>query len=98
MCAASQACAAELRSLLRVPAHRYCVLDDPTALPDAEVDKLYQALQALKAAHAALLTPDSTTQRVSGPVLAGLVAVRHAVPMLIIRTVCNPPAVHLKVG
>jgi DNA ligase (NAD+) len=77
--------AAALRELLHHHAHRYYVLDDPE-LPDAEYDKLYQELQAIEAEHPELLTPDSPTQRVIGKVLDGFVPVRHAVPMLSIRT------------
>ncbi len=77
--------AAELRALLSRHAHRYYVLDDPQ-IPDAEYDRLFQELQALEAAHPSLLTPDSPTQRVLGRVLDGFVPVRHAVPMLSIRT------------
>jgi DNA ligase (NAD+) len=77
--------AAELRTLLSHHAHRYYVLDAPE-LPDAAYDALFQELQALEQAHPALLTPDSPTQRVIGKVLDGLVAVRHALPMLSIRT------------
>jgi DNA ligase (NAD+) len=66
-------------------AHRYYVLDDPE-LPDAEYDALFQELQALEAAHPVLRTPDSPTQRVVGQVLDGFAPVRHAVPMLSIRT------------
>ena len=77
--------AAELRALLQHHAHRYYVLDAPE-LPDAEYDRLFQELQALEAAHPELLTPDSPTQRVIGQVLDGLVAVKHALPMLSIRT------------
>jgi DNA ligase (NAD+) len=77
--------AAELRSLLHHHAHRYYVLDAPE-IPDAEYDRLFQELQALEAAHPELLTPDSPTQRVIGRVLDGFAPVRHAVPMLSIRT------------
>ena len=77
--------AAGLRVLLRHHAHRYHVLDAPE-LPDADYDALYQALQAIEAAHPTLLTPDSPTQRVLGQVLAGFAPVRHAVAMLSIRT------------
>ena len=77
--------AAELRRLLRQHAHLYYVLDAPT-LPDTEYDRLYHALQAIEAAHPALLTPDSPTQRVLGQVLDGFKPVRHAVAMLSIRT------------
>jgi DNA ligase (NAD+) len=77
--------AAELRALLHHHAHRYYVLDAPE-IPDAEYDRLFQELQALEAEYPALLTPDSPTQRVLGQVLPGLTPVRHAVPMLSIRT------------
>ena len=77
--------AAELRAQLHHHAHRYYVLDDPE-LPDAAYDALFQELQALEAAHPALRTPDSPTQRVVGQVLDGFAPVRHAVPMLSIRT------------
>jgi DNA ligase (NAD+) len=77
--------AAALREQLHHHAHRYYVLDAPE-IPDAEYDRLFQELQALEAEHPGLLTPDSPTQRVIGKVLEGFVPVRHAVPMLSIRT------------
>ncbi len=77
--------AASLREQLQHHAHRYYVLDEPE-IPDAEYDRLFQELQALEAQHPELLTADSPTQRVIGKVLPGFVPVRHAVPMLSIRT------------
>ncbi|MCH8181036.1 MAG: NAD-dependent DNA ligase LigA [Proteobacteria bacterium] len=77
--------AAALREQLNAHAHRYHVLDAPS-IPDAEYDRLFQALQALEAEHPELRTPDSPTQRVLGQVLDGFEPVRHAVPMLSIRT------------
>ena len=77
--------AAELRATLQHHAHQYYVLDEPQ-IPDAEYDRLFQELQALEEAHPELRTPDSPTQRVGGRVLDGLVPVRHALPMLSIRT------------
>ncbi|MCU0955897.1 MAG: NAD-dependent DNA ligase LigA [Hydrogenophaga sp.] len=77
--------AAELRAQLHHHAHRYYVLDDPE-VPDAEYDRLFRELQALEMQHPELLTPDSPTQRVGGAVLDGFATVRHAVPMLSIRT------------
>lgn len=77
--------AAELRTALHHHAHRYYVLDDPE-IPDAEYDRLFQALQAIEEAHPELRTPDSPTQRVIGRVLDGFTPVQHAVPMLSIRT------------
>jgi len=77
--------AQRLRDLLHHHAHLYHVLDAPR-IPDAEYDRLFQALQALEQAHPSLRTADSPTQRVMGRVLEGLAPVRHAVPMLSIQT------------
>jgi len=77
--------AAELRDELHHHAHQYYVLDAPE-IPDAEYDRLFQSLQALESEHPELRTPDSPTQRVLGRVLEGFRPVRHAVPMLSIRT------------
>jgi DNA ligase (NAD+) len=65
--------------------HAYYVLDAP-AIPDAEYDRLFQELQALEAAHPQLISADSPTQRVGGKPLPEFAQVRHAVPMLSIRT------------
>nr|WP_315204637.1 NAD-dependent DNA ligase LigA [uncultured Albidiferax sp.] len=74
-----------LRAQLNAWSHSYYVLDAPT-VPDAEYDRVFRALQALEAAHPALLTADSPTQRVGGKPLPEFASVRHAVPMLSIRT------------
>ena len=74
-----------LRAQIEHHAQLYYTLDAPV-LPDAEYDKLFRELQALEAAHPDLVTPDSPTQRVIGRVLDGFKPVRHAVPMLSIRT------------
>ena len=76
---------ADLRAQLHHHAHRYYTLDDPE-IPDAEYDRLFQALQALEAEHPELLTADSPTKRVGGRVLDSFTPVRHAVPMLSINT------------
>ena len=76
---------AQLREVLHHHAHQYYVLDAPQ-IPDVEYDRLFKALQALEDAHPELRSPDSPTQRVLGQVLDGFTAVRHAVPMLSIRT------------
>jgi len=80
-----------LRALLHHHAHRYYTLDDPE-IPDAEYDRLFQALQALEAEHPELLTAGSPTQRVGGKVLNGFAPVRHVVPMLSINTETNTEA------
>jgi len=65
--------------------YAYYVLDQPT-VPDAEYDRLFRELQAIEAGHPELVTPDSPTQRVGGKPLDAFASVRHAVPMLSIRT------------
>ncbi len=65
--------------------HEYYVLDAPS-VPDAAYDKLFRELQALEAEHPELRTSDSPTQRVGGKALDGFAPVKHAVPMLSIRT------------
>ncbi len=79
------AAARRLREEIARHDHAYYVLDAPT-VPDAEYDRLYRELQALEAAHPELVTPDSPTQRVAGAASSAFVEVRHAVPMLSIRT------------
>jgi DNA ligase (NAD+) len=74
-----------LRAALHQHAHQYYVLDAPS-IPDAEYDRLFRELQALEAARPDWLTPDSPTQRVGGKPLDAFASVRHAVPMLSIRT------------
>ncbi|MEY4100301.1 MAG: NAD-dependent ligase LigA, partial [Pseudomonadota bacterium] len=76
---------AQLRQTLHDHAHRYYVQDAPT-IPDAEYDRLFRQLQALEARHPELVTPDSPTLRVGGRALEQFEPVRHAVPMLSIRT------------
>ncbi|MHB1353122.1 MAG: NAD-dependent DNA ligase LigA [Thiobacillus sp.] len=80
-----QARAAALRREIERHNYAYYVLDAPI-IPDAEYDRLYRELEALEAAHPELVAADSPTRRVGGQPLAGFKAVRHAVPMLSIRT------------
>ena len=82
---AAQARLQTLRAQLHHHAHQYYVLDTPQ-IPDAEYDRLFQELQAIEAAHPEWVTPDSPTQRVGGKPLEQFASVRHAVPMLSIRT------------
>ncbi|MDI9330081.1 MAG: NAD-dependent DNA ligase LigA [Alphaproteobacteria bacterium] len=76
---------AELRRVLLEHAHRYYVLDEPS-IPDAEYDRLMHELHNLEQAHPSLRSPDSPTQRVGGQALDAFAQVRHAKPMLSIRT------------
>jgi DNA ligase (NAD+) len=63
----------------------YYVKDSPR-IPDAEYDKLFRELQALENQYPELCCSDSPTQRVGGKPLDIFLPVRHAVPMLSIRT------------
>ena len=74
-----------LRDLLNTYGHQYYVLDAPT-VPDAEYDRLLRELQQLETVYPELLTADSPTQRVGGKPLDAFISVRHALPMLSIRT------------
>jgi DNA ligase (NAD+) len=75
----------KLREDIKFHEYRYYVLDAPV-IPDAEFDKLFRELQAIEEQHPELVTPDSPTQRVGGRPLEMFLPVRHAVPMLSIRT------------
>ena len=74
-----------LRDELNRHSHAYYVLDNPS-IPDAEYDKLFRELEALEREHPELVTPDSPTRRVGGQPLPQFAPVRHAGPMLSIRT------------
>ena len=74
-----------LEKLLRTYGHQYYVLDAPS-VPDAEYDRLFEELRALELAHPEWASADSPTQRVGGKALDEFASVRHAVPMLSIRT------------
>jgi DNA ligase (NAD+) len=74
-----------LRDVLHTYSHQYYVLDAPQ-VPDAEYDRLFQELQAIETRHPEWISADSPTQRVGGKPLAQFMSVRHAVPMLSIRT------------
>lgn len=73
--------AQQLRHELDAHNRRYYVEDAPS-IPDAEYDRLFQELQALEAAHPALLTADSPTQRVGGKALEAFGQIEHQLPML----------------
>ncbi|MGA8033720.1 MAG: NAD-dependent DNA ligase LigA [Casimicrobiaceae bacterium] len=83
--------AAALREAIRTHDRNYYVLDRPT-ISDAEYDAMFRELQALEAQYPTLVTPDSPTQRVGGAPRAEFTPVRHAVPMLSIRTETNTTA------
>ena len=85
MPAAAKQRARALAEALEAHNFRYYVEDAPQ-VSDAEYDQLFRELQALEAKHPSLVTPDSPTQRVGGKPAAEFAPVRHAVPMLSIRS------------
>jgi DNA ligase (NAD+) len=66
--------------------NRLYYVEDRPEITDAEYDRLFRELQALESAHPELRSEDSPTQRVGGEPRSELVAVRHELPMLSIRT------------
>jgi len=74
-----------LRAELERHSRLYYVEDRPE-ISDAEYDSLFNELQQLEEKFVELRTPDSPTQRVGGVAREEWVPVRHAVPMLSIRT------------
>ena len=74
-----------LRAEIEKHNYQYYVLDNPL-IPDAEYDRLFRELQQLEVQHPELTAPDSPTLRVGGKPLDAFAPVRHAVPMLSIRT------------
>ena len=89
---AAAARAAALRKTLEEYNYRYYVLDDP-AVSDAEYDRLFRELQALEAAHPALITADSPTLRVGAAPRGDFAEVRHATPMLSLNNAFAPEEV-----
>ncbi|MEU7002044.1 NAD-dependent DNA ligase LigA [Nonomuraea sp. NPDC046570] len=67
---------AELSELVEDARWRYYVLDQPT-VSDAQFDTWFRELDELEAAHPALRTPDSPTQKVGAPVSGDFVKVDH---------------------
>jgi DNA ligase (NAD+) len=72
---------ADLREQINKHNHHYYVEDDPQ-ISDTEYDKLYHELVELEQRYPALVTPDSPTQKVGGPVLPQFDTVTHDFPML----------------
>ncbi len=68
--------AGELRDQIHHHNYRYHVLDDPE-IADYEYDTLVRELQALEAEHPELITADSPTQRVGGPLSDAFAPVEH---------------------
>ncbi len=71
---------AHLRDLIDHYDYAYHVLDNPE-VADAEYDALRRELETLEAAHPELVTADSPTQRVGGPLSDAFTPVAHRVRM-----------------
>ena len=71
----------EVVTAIRDADHAYYVLDAPT-VSDQEYDAWMRELVELEAAHPALRSPDSPTQRVAGAASETFEAVTHRMPML----------------
>jgi DNA ligase (NAD+) len=71
----------QLKQQLEHFAHQYYVLDEPS-VPDAEYDRLMQALIAIEKQAPELKTPDSPSQKVGGAVLSKFESITHEIPML----------------
>src|SRR6059058_3314355 len=80
--------AAELRRQIDHHNFKYYVEASPE-ISDRDFDRLLVELKKLEAAHPALVTPDSPTQRVGGQPIEGFAAVTHRVPMLSIDNTYN---------
>lgn len=79
----------QLREEIRHHDYLYFVENNPQ-ISDEQYDRLMRELRELEAAHPALITPDSPTQRVGERPLEGFVSVRHTVPMLSIDNTYSP--------
>lgn len=79
--AAAQRRWAELVARVEADQRAYYEQDQPVS-SDAEYDARMHELQALEAAHPALVTPESPTQRVGGRAAAGFATVEHLERML----------------
>ncbi len=77
----SQQRAEELRDLIRHHNAAYHLNDSPE-IPDAEYDALVRELTQIEAEHPELITPDSPTQEVGGPVSVLFAPVEHSVRMM----------------
>jgi DNA ligase (NAD+) len=72
--------AEELRASIAYHNQRYHELDDPE-ISDIEYDELVRELQRLEADHPEVVTPDSPTQHVGGPISTTFDPIVHRVPM-----------------
>lgn len=74
--------------------NRLYYLEDRPEIDDDAYDRLFRELVELEAAHPALRTPDSPTQRVGAPPLETFASVQHRTPMLSLNNAFDDAAVH----
>ena len=79
----------ELRQQLRYHGYRYHVLDQPE-ISDAQYDKMLRELVKLEEENPLLITPDSPTQRVGGPIGDLFAPVQHRRPLFSLDNVEEP--------
>jgi len=79
---------AMLREQLQQYSYEYHVLDQPT-VDDAIYDGLMNELKSLESTFPDLITPDSPSMRVGGPILGGFKSVQHQLRMLSLNDVFN---------
>ncbi len=72
---------ARLREQIQDHNWHYYVMDAPE-ISDAQYDKMFAELTDLEKNYPAFVTADSPTQKVGGPILEELGAVKHDVPMI----------------
>jgi len=70
----------ELTRAIRDARYRYYVLSDPP-MSDAAFDVAVRELEAIEAAHPALVTPSSPSQQVGAPIDVAFAPLRHLEPM-----------------
>ncbi len=78
----------QLKRDINYHGYRYHVLDSPV-VSDFEYDRLVLRLQEIEAAHPELISPDSPTQRVGGPVADKFARVPHPGPILSLSNAFN---------
>ena len=78
----------KLREQINRANHLYYVLDAPE-ISDAEYDRLMRRREEIEAAHSALVTPDSPTQRVGAAPSEKFAVVRHRKMMMSLANAMN---------
>ena len=80
----------KIKKEINFHSYRYHVLDSPV-ISDLEYDRLLVRLREIETQYPDLVTPDSPTQRVGGPVSEKFKKVRHPAPILSLGNAFNVP-------